>query len=71
MHHNIQGGGIPIWFMVLFVYFAYDDVFRMLMNPLLFYPIMLLVSVGGMRAWSPKSFCVVEKYELRLDATPP
>ncbi len=29
----------------LLVYFGYDDVLRMIMNPLLFYPIMLVVTV--------------------------
>ena len=48
LHHNVSGAGVPIWFMFLFAYFAYDDVFRMLMNPLLFYPVMLLASVAGM-----------------------
>ena len=47
-HKNISTGGIPIWFYVIFVYFAYDDIFRMLANPLLFYPLVLVFSVVSM-----------------------
>jgi hypothetical protein len=29
----------------LLAYFAYDDIFRMLLNPILFYPVMFIVSI--------------------------
>jgi hypothetical protein len=37
-----------MWFYVVLFYFAYDDIFRMIMNPLLFYPILLIGSLMGM-----------------------
>lgn len=48
MHSNIGGEGIPIWFWGVFAFFAYDDVFRMLLSPFLFYPTMLVVSVAAL-----------------------
>ncbi len=39
MHHNVFNNGIPIYFWVLFIFFAYDDIFRWLASPMLFYPI--------------------------------
>lgn len=47
-HNNLGSGGAPLWLYCLLVYFAYDDIFRMLMNPLLFYPTMLAVSIAGL-----------------------
>jgi len=47
-HNNLGNGGAPLWLYCLLVYFAYDDIFRMLMNPLLFYPTMLAVSIAGL-----------------------
>merc|ERR1712003_366 len=47
-HQNVSMGGTPIWFYVAFIYFAYDDIFRMLGNPLLFYPLVLICSILGM-----------------------
>jgi len=41
-------GNIPAWFYLIFIYFAYDDVLRMCMNPLLFYPMILVVSMLGL-----------------------
>jgi len=41
-------GQIPVWFYVILVYFAYDDIFRMMRNPLLLYPIVLVMSILGM-----------------------
>jgi hypothetical protein len=37
-----------MWFWGLFVFFAYDDILRMLMSPMLFYPTMLVVSVSAL-----------------------
>lgn len=39
LHHNIYGGGVPIYFWALFVFFAYDDIFRYLASPIFFYPL--------------------------------
>lgn len=47
-HQNVSMGGTPLWLYIVLVYFAYDDIFRMLANPLLFYPIMLVSSIIGM-----------------------
>jgi len=47
-HHNIAIGGTPIWLYVILAYFAYDDIFRMCMNPMLFYPIMFVTSIVSM-----------------------
>jgi len=41
-------GGTPLWLYIVLVYFAYDDIFRMLANPLLFYPLVLISCVLGM-----------------------
>lgn len=41
-------GGTPLWLYVVLVYFAYDDIFRMLANPLLFYPLALTISIIGL-----------------------
>jgi hypothetical protein len=37
-----------MWLYVTLVYFAYDDIFRMLANPILFYPLMFVLSIVGM-----------------------
>ena len=37
-----------MWIYVLLAYFAYDDIFRMIMNPILFYPIMFVTSIVAM-----------------------
>jgi len=47
-HQNIALGGTPLWLYVVLVYFAYDDIFRMLANPIFFYPIVLICSLLGM-----------------------
>lgn len=47
-HSNLGTGGAPIWLYGLLLFFAYDDIFRMCMNPLLFYPIMLVLSCTGL-----------------------
>ena len=47
-HHNISSGGIPVWLYVVLVFFGYDDIWRMCMNPILFYPIVLVMSIVGM-----------------------
>ena len=47
-HHNISTGGNSMWLYVILVYFAYDDIFRMLANPIFFYPIMFIISLVGM-----------------------
>ena len=41
-------GQIPMWFYVILFYFAYDDILRMVMNPILFYPLLLIFSIVGM-----------------------
>ena len=46
LHHNIYGGGIPIYFWVVFVFFAYDDIFRWLSSPILFFPLVFWVTVA-------------------------
>ena len=48
LHSNSSSGGIPWWFLALFAWFAIDDVWRMIMSPFLFYPIMLVASVGAL-----------------------
>jgi len=47
-HQNVSNGNVPIWMYVLFVYFSYDDIFRMLANPILFYPLMFVTSMVAM-----------------------
>jgi hypothetical protein len=47
-HQNVSMGGTPLWLYVVLVYFAYDDIFRMLANPILFYPLVLVSSIVGM-----------------------
>jgi len=37
-----------MWIYVMLAYFAYDDIFRMIMNPILFYPIMFVTSIVAM-----------------------
>jgi len=37
-----------MWLYVVLVYFAYDDIFRMLANPILFYPLMFVSSMVAM-----------------------
>jgi hypothetical protein len=46
--HNITQGSTPVWLYVMLAYFAYDDIFRMIMNPILFYPIMFVTSIVAM-----------------------
>ena len=45
IHRNESVGGTPWWMIGLLVYFGYDDVYRMLMSPILFYPVMLIVTM--------------------------
>ena len=47
-HHNLGTGATPLWLYVILVYFAYDDIFRMLANPLLFYPLIFVFSIVAM-----------------------
>lgn len=47
-HNNNPTGQIPMWFYVIFAYFAYDDIFRMLANPIFFYPLMFVFSIVAM-----------------------
>jgi len=47
-HHNVSQGNTPMWLYVVLVYFAYDDIFRMLANPILFYPLMFVTSMVAM-----------------------
>jgi len=47
-HHNMASGGTPTWLYVLILYFAYDDVWRMVWNPLIFTPLILVISVFGL-----------------------
>lgn len=47
-HHNMSSGGTPTWLYVLILYFAYDDVWRMVWNPIIFTPLILIVSVFGL-----------------------
>lgn len=44
-HRNVHSGGTPLWLYAILAYFAYDDILRMLINPILFYPIMFVVSI--------------------------
>jgi hypothetical protein len=44
-HQNIATGGTPMWLYIVLVYFAYDDIFRMLANPILFYPLVFMISI--------------------------
>ena len=44
-------GSTPLWLYATLVYFAYDDIFRMLGNPLLFYPLVVALSILAM-LWS-------------------
>ena len=50
-HHNMGSGSTPLWLYATLVYFAYDDIFRMLGNPLLFYPLVVALSILAM-LWS-------------------
>lgn len=47
-HHNISSGNVPLWLYVVLVYFSYDDIFRMLANPILFYPLIFVSSILAM-----------------------
>jgi len=47
-HKNVSMGGTPLWLYATLVYFAYDDIFRMLANPILFYPLMFVFSICAM-----------------------
>ena len=47
-HHNIATGGTPMWLYVVLAYFAYDDIFRMMFNPFIFTPFVLILSIVGM-----------------------
>jgi hypothetical protein len=47
-HQNVTLGGTPLWLYVVLVYFSYDDIFRMLANPILFYPLVFVCSIVGM-----------------------
>jgi len=44
-HRNISVGGTPMWMYVALAYFAYDDILRMMMSPILFYPIIFILSI--------------------------
>jgi len=46
-HHNIADGGTPMWLYLILFYVAYDDILRMMWNPFLFTPIMLIISGIG------------------------
>lgn len=48
LHHNIYNTGVPIYFWVLFVFFAYDDIFRWLSSPFLFYPLCFAATLAGL-----------------------
>ena len=48
LHHNIFGGGIPIYFWAIFVFFAYDDIFRWLSSPIFFYPLLFVATFAGL-----------------------
>lgn len=37
--------GIPWWFLIMFIYFAYDDILRMFLSPWIFYPMMLPITI--------------------------
>ena len=47
-HHNIQTGGIPLWFYAVLIFFAYDDILAWCMTPFIFYPLMLVTSITAM-----------------------
>ena len=42
---GIAGGGSPFWLWIALAYFAYDDIFRFMMTPILFYPLMFVFSI--------------------------
>lgn len=46
LHHNIYGGGIPYYFWIIFVFFAYDDILRWLSTPILFLPLVFLATAA-------------------------
>mmetsp|Transcript_14233 Transcript_14233/g.12553 ORF Transcript_14233/g.12553 Transcript_14233/m.12553 type:complete len:123 (+) Transcript_14233:126-494(+) len=48
LHHNIHNNGIPIYFWALFLFFAYDDIFRWLASPVLFYPLCFIATLAGL-----------------------
>ena len=48
LHHNIYNTGIPIYFWALFLFFAYDDIFKWLSSPVLFYPLCFLATVAAL-----------------------
>jgi len=48
LHHNIYGSGIPVYFWALFLFFAYDDIFRWLASPIFFYPLIFLATLAGL-----------------------
>lgn len=48
LHHNIYNTGIPIYFWAIFIFFAYDDIFRWLSSPILFYPMIFLATLAGL-----------------------
>ena len=48
LHHNIYGGGVPVYFWLLFIFFAYDDIFRWISSPVLFYPLVFLGTVAAL-----------------------
>lgn len=48
LHHNIYGGGIPVYFWAVFLFFAYDDIFRWLSSPILFYPLLFVLTLAGL-----------------------
>jgi hypothetical protein len=47
-HHNIYSSGIPLYFWALFVFFAYDDIFRWLSSPVFFYPLLFLATLAAL-----------------------
>jgi hypothetical protein len=48
LHHNIYGGSIPIYFWAIFLFFAYDDIFRWLSSPVFFYPLLFVATGAGL-----------------------
>lgn len=48
LHHNVYSTGVPIYFWALFIFFAYDDIFKWLASPILFYPLVFLATIAAL-----------------------
>lgn len=46
-HHNLGSGAIPKWAIVMFIFFAYDDILAYVGHPIIFYPLIVVLGVFG------------------------